>query len=1063
MSSGFHSDGGRHDPSRETTLVASATASEASNEPKNASSTRRYAELHCISNFTFLRGASHPGELIHEASHLGYSALALTDECSMAGVVRAHEAAKERKFKLIIGSEFRTSDDFKVVLLAPTQTAYAQICTLISLARKNATKGTYKLVRSQLEMGLDECLALWIPDAEPTVSQAAWVKRFFPERCWIAVELHRDGDDARRLEVLRNLGCTMGIPLVASGDVHMHVRERRALQDTVTAIRHGCTISQAGHKLLPNGERHLRRMEDLEQIYPVELLEESACIAQRCEFSLSSLKYRYPRELVPVGTTAAQHLRTLVEDGVRYRWPNGCSERVRAMIEKELTLIHELNYEHFFLTVHDIVKHARKLDILCQGRGSAANSVVCYALRVTEVSPDLINTLFERFLSKERNEPPDIDVDFEHERREEIIQYVYEKYGRSRAALAATVITYQTRSAVRDVGKALGLPLDIVNRMTKSHAYWDKWEVFQENLTKQGLRLESGIIKKLCLLVKELQHFPRHLSQHVGGFVISEAPVSTLVPMENAAMPERTIIQWDKNDLESLGLLKVDVLALGMLTALRKTFELVEATHGYPSQMDQIENDDSKTYEMIQAGDTIGVFQIESRAQMSMLPRLKPKNYYDLVIEIAIVRPGPIEGGMVHPYLKRRCLKPEEVEYPSESLRPILEKTLGVPIFQEQVMQIAVTAAGFTPGEADELRRAMGAWHRSGKMHFYKERLMRGMKERGYTDEFAAQIYKQIEGFGEYGFPESHSASFALLTYQSSWLKCHRPAAFFAGLINSQPMGFYQPAQLLEQAKRQGVAVFPVDVTVSNWDCTLEECERTNSYSIRLGMRLVRGLKKADAQKIIESRQCAAFRSIPDLAHRAKLNRRTMELLAMSGALRNLSAHRNAALWAVLGNEHSRDLMSGISGRERSIRLPVPSEWEEVLRDYKQMRLTTGRHPLELLRPRLRELGVSRRADLDDRRNGTIVRVSGLVTHLQHPQTSKGVIFGSLEDETGINNVIIWPAIFEQYRDRILQANLMLVTGQLQSQEGVLHIVVKHVENLTSWIRAIPRNSRDFH
>ena len=1038
---------------------------EESDERSSLDTTPAYAELHCLSNFTFLRGASHPGELIYEASNLGYTALALTDECSMAGVVRAYEAAKERNFKLIIGSEFRTSDGLHIVLLAPSQAAYAQICTLISTGRRDASKGSYKLTRAQFERDLDQCLALWIPNDDPTMSQAAWLKNHFPERCWIAVELHRGANDRQRLEQLGALGRALSIPLVASGDVHMHVRERRALQDTVTAIRHNCTIAQAGHKLFPNGERHLRSREILSELYSRELMEESVKIAERCQFSLSSLQYRYPHEIVPEELSASDHLRNLVEQGVRYRWPQGCSERVRAIIEKELALIKELKYEHFFLTVHDIVNRARELKILCQGRGSAANSVVCYALRITEVSPDLINTLFERFLSKERNEPPDIDVDFEHERREEIIQYVYDKYGRHRAALAATVITYQTRSAVRDVGKALGLPLDIVDRISKSHAYWDKWEVFQENLAKQGLQLDNELVRKLCLLVKDVQHFPRHLSQHVGGFVIAEEPISTLVPMENAAMPERTIIQWDKNDLESLGLLKVDVLALGMLTALRKSFDLVASSHGWPTQMDQIPSEDPETYEMIQQGDTVGVFQIESRAQMTMLPRLRPANYYDLVIEIAIVRPGPIEGGMVHPYLERRKMlraNPNAViEYPSEDLKPVLEKTLGVSIFQEQVMQIAMKAAGFSPGEADELRRAMGAWKRSGKMTAYKDKLLAGMKARGYTDEFAAQIYKQIEGFGEYGFPESHSASFALLTYQSSWLKCHRPAAFIAGLINSQPMGFYQPAQLLEQAKRQGVAILPVDVTISEWDCTLEPVDA--SFGIRLGMRLIRGLSKKEAERIIEARAVEPFKSIPDAAHRARLSRRSTRVIAMSGAFRELSKHRNVALWETLGVDHVPSLVAAAPGREAQPMLPKPNEWEEMLRDYQQMRLTTGRHPLALLRSRLDTLDVMRRKDLDAVKGGTIVRVCGLVTHLQHPQTSKGVIFGSLEDETGINNIIFWPGVFETFRHRILQANLMLVTGELQNQEGVLHVVASHVEDASAWARLIPRNSRDFH
>jgi error-prone DNA polymerase len=1041
---------------------------ERSNDTQRSSDhTSQYAELHCLSNFTFLRGASHPGELIYEACNLGYSALAITDECSMAGVVRAHEAAKERNFKLIIGSEFKTGDGLHIVLLAPSQAGYAQICSLITTGRRDASKGSYKLMRSQFESGLSECLALWIPSDDPTISQAAWLKHHFSDRCWITVELHRSVEDAQRLTRLRELGNALSIPLVAAGDVHMHVRERRALQDTVTAIRYGCTISQAGHKLFPNGERHLRSRAELSTLYPADLLQQTVAIAERCQFSLGSLQYRYPHEIVPEGSSAPAHLRKLVAEGVRYRWPNGCPTHIQERIEKELTLIHALQYEHFFLTVHDVVKFARSKDILCQGRGSAANSVVCYVLRITEVNPEQINTLFERFLSKERNEPPDIDVDFEHERREEVIQYVYDKYGRSRAALAATVISYQTRSAVRDVGKALGLPLDTINRITKSHAYWDKWEVFQENLTKQGLLLNNDIVEKLCTLVNEIKHFPRHLSQHVGGFVIAEEPISTLVPMENAAMPDRTIIQWDKNDLESLGLLKVDVLALGMLTALRKSFGLIASSKGSPTRMDQIPNDCPKTYEMIQAGDTVGVFQIESRAQMSMLPRLRPACYYDLVIEIAIVRPGPIEGGMVHPYLERRKLLRENpkavIEYPSEDLKPILEKTLGVSIFQEQVMQIAMKAAGFTPGEADELRRAMGAWKRSGKMHAYKDQLMHGMKDRGYNDEFSAQIYKQIEGFGEYGFPESHSASFALLTYVSSYLKCHFPAAFIAGLINSQPMGFYQPAQLLEQAKRQGVQILPVDVTISEWDCTLEPLATSDQFAIRLGMRVISGLRKADAERIVGLRAQTPFAAIADVTHRAKLSRRATRVLAMSGAFRSLSKHRNDALWTALGTDHVQSLIHGAPGREGQPLLPVPTEWEEVLRDYRQMRLTTGRHPLALLRLRLRAIGVSCRSDLNSIASGTIVRVSGLVTHLQHPQTSKGVIFGSLEDETGINNIIIWPGVFEAFRHKILRANLMLVTGELQNQDGVLHIVANHIEDMTSWIREVPRNSRDFH
>lgn len=1023
-----------------------------------------YAELHCLSNFTFLRGASHPGELVARAAALGYSALALTDECSVAGVVRAHDAAKEHQLKLIVGAEFRTLDDLHVVLLAPTHAAYAEMCALITRARLAADKGEYRLKRADFQSGLEHCLALWVPPAEPRASTAAWMRELFAERCWIAAALHRGANDAQRLALLRQLGAAHGLPLVAAGDAHMHAPERRALQDTLTAIRHRCTLAEAGHRLHPNGERHLRSYEQLLKIYPRELLDETLHIAQRCEFSLHELRYRYPRELVPQGLDASQHLRNLTQKGMKVRWPNGVPEKIRAVIEKELALIKQLQYEHFFLTVHEIVHWARgrPKPILCQGRGSAANSVVCYALQITEVDPINIAALFERFISAERNEPPDIDVDFEHERREEVIQHVFEKYGRERAALAATVITYRPKSAIRDVGKALGLDVDVIDRLAKAQAYWDNWETFRDSVAGQGLHLDADVIRRLCALVKELLNFPRHLSQHVGGFVIAQERVSELVPIENAAMPERRVIQWDKNDLESLGLLKVDVLALGMLTALQRTFDLLATAGTGPTCLEEIPREDPVTYDMICRADTIGVFQIESRAQMSMLPRLRPRNYYDLVVEIAIVRPGPIKGGMVHPYLKRRHLPQQEVSYPSEALRPVLEKTRGVPIFQEQVMQIAVVAAGFSPGEADELRRAMGAWQRSGKMNMYQQKLMDGMRAKGYSETFAEQIYRQIEGFGEYGFPESHSASFALLTYVSSWLKCHRPAAFFAGLINSQPMGFYQPAQLLEQAKRQRVRILPVDVTISEYQCTLESDAR-GDHAIRLGMRLVKGLREDEAQRIAATRAERAFASMAEVVQRAELSPRATRALAMCGALRSLTEHRNLAFWEALAAERARLPLVAAAIAEEAPGLPPPSEWEEILRDYSQLGLSTGRHPLALLRPKLRSLGVLRRRDLEAFDSGSRVCVSGLVTHLQHPQTANGVIFASLEDETGINNIIFWPDVFAAQRHSIIGTTLLVVLGELQNEEGVIHVVAQHVEDYSHWVRRLPRKSRDFH
>jgi error-prone DNA polymerase len=742
------------------------------------------------------------------------------------------------------------------------------------------------------------------------------------------------------------------------------------------------------------------------------------------------------------------------------RWPKGASQEIQNTIVAELTLIEELKYEHFFLTVYDIVCFARRERILCQGRGSAANSAVCYALGITEANPDQIKLLFGRFLSKERDEPPDIDVDFEHERREEVIQYVYNKYGRERAAIAATVITYRTRSALRDVGKALGLSLDTIDNLAKMQMYWDDWQAFRDNLVAQGMQLDGRVVQLLCALVNELRGFPRHLSQHVGGFVISDEPVSHLVPIENAAMPDRTIIQWDKNDLESLGLLKVDVLALGMLSAIRRSFDLLKSIDAGPTRMQDIPNDDTDTYDMICNADTVGVFQIESRAQMSMLPRLRPRNYYDLVIEVAIIRPGPIQGGMVHPFLQRRR-DPNSVVYPSPELKAVLEKTLGVPIFQEQVMQIAIVAAGFTAGEADQLRRSMAAWHRNGNMERFRSKLIDGMLARGYQPAFAEQIFKQMEGFGEYGFPESHSASFALLTYKSSWLKCHRPAAFFAALINSQPMGFYQPAQLLEAAKRQRVTILPVDVMASNWDCSLEVDDR-GIAAIRLGMRLVRSFREDEATRIVNARLMQAFTSVDDLTHRAALLNRAIKSLALAGALRSLTAHRHDAVWQALGIEKLPPLLAGHSAHEAELHLPVPSEREDIFTDYRHLGFSTGRHPLALIRPTLQRHRIRTRTEVGDIANGQRVKVCGLITHLQHPQTANGVVFASLEDETGIHNLIIWPDVFATFRYVLLQASLLVASGTLQNEQQVVHVVVDRVEDYSQWVHALPRNSRDF-
>ncbi|MDX1514816.1 MAG: error-prone DNA polymerase, partial [Gammaproteobacteria bacterium] len=800
-----------------------------------------YAELHCLSNFSFLRGASHPEELVLTAAKLGYAAVALTDECSLAGVVRAHEAARTGGIPLIIGAEFRLAEGFKLVLLATDRGSYARLSALITKGRRAADKGGYRLTLADLDRGLEGCLALLVPERRVGNSQPfIELAERFPGRAWIAFERHLGAGDAGMFHALEKLGRRAGVPLVSAGDVHMHVRDRQPLQDTLTAIRLGCPVTQAGFKLYPNAERRLRRRAELARLYPPALLEETLAVAERCRFSLDELRYEYPREIVPEGLTPSTYLRRLAEDGLRRRFPDGVPDRVRDLIERELALIAELRYEAYFLTVYDVVRFARDRDILCQGRGSAANSAVCYCLGITEVDPARMEMLFERFISRERNEPPDIDVDFEHERREEVIQYIYQKYGRERAALAATVITYQPRSAVRDVGKALGLDLAQVDRLAKTLAWWDGKRVLGERFAESGLDPSAPVMKKLAALVGTLVGFPRHLSQHTGGFVIARDALSDLVPVENAAMPERTVIQWDKDDLDTLGLLKVDVLGLGMLTAIRKSLELVGACHGKPVSMVEVPAEDPAVYEMIGHADTVGVFQIESRAQMAMLPRMRPACFYDLVIEVAIVRPGPIQGGMVHPYLRRRQgLEP--VSYPSEAVRGVLERTLGVPIFQEQAMQLAIVAAGFTPGEADQLRRAMAAWRRRGGLGPFEARLIDGMRERGYPEEFARQIFRQIEGFGDYGFPESHSASFALLVYVSAWLKRHHPAAFCCALLNSQPMGFYAPAQLVGDARRHGVEVRPVDVNASRWDCTLER-GAGGAPAVRLGFRMIKGL-----------------------------------------------------------------------------------------------------------------------------------------------------------------------------------------------------------------------------
>jgi error-prone DNA polymerase len=983
-----------------------------------------YAELHCLSNFSFLRGASHPEELVSRAQALGYKALALTDECSLAGAVRAHQQAKECGLPLILGTEILV-EGLKFVLLAADRRSYGAISSLITTGRRRSKKGRYSLSRKDIEeLSGSESLLLWIPGEDP--APGAWIAERFGGHAWIAAELHCGPNDRTRLQALKEIANTYGLPLTASGDVHMHVRSRRRLQDVLTAVRLGKPLAQCGQALFPNAERHLRLRMRLAQLYPPELLAETLAIAERCDFSLDCLKYEYPAELVPEGETPASWLRQLTEQGLRWRFPGGVPAKVAELAEHELRLIAELGYESFFLTVHDVVRYARGEGILCQGRGSAANSVVCYALGITEVDPARMNMLFERFVSRERNEPPDIDVDFEHQRREEVIQYVYRKYGRDRAALAATVICYRTKSALRDVGKALGLPLDEVDRIAKSFA-----------LAEDRLSESSPLFE----LAGTLRGFPRHLSQHVGGFVISRGPLGELVPIENAAMPERSVIQWDKDDLEALGLLKVDVLALGMLSAIRRALEFLKIP------IDQVPAEDPAVYRMIQKADTVGVFQIESRAQMSMLPRLRPQNFYDLVIEVAIVRPGPIQGGMVHPYLRRRRgLEP--VVYPSESVRRVLSRTLGVPIFQEQVMELAMVAAGFTPGEADRLRRSMAAWKRSGGLEPFEERLKSGMRRNGYSDEFADSIYRQILGFGEYGFPESHSASFALLVYVSSWIKCHHPAVFLAALLNSQPMGFYAPAQLVLDARRHGVEVRPPDVQLSAWDCTLED------GAVRLGLRMVGGLAEKEGRRIAAGRPYASVAEM-------NLDRKNLRSLAASDALRSLAGHRRLARWAAAGAARRAPL--DVPANERMPALQAPGEGEEIVADYASLGLTLGRHPLALLRERLGRKKLLKAEELKSRPHGAPARVAGLVTCRQRPDTAAGVIFVTLEDETGCMNIVVWRSLFERQRRELLGARLLGVAGVVERDGDVVHLVARRLVDYSALLGPLAAASRDFH
>lgn len=1055
-----------------------------------------YAELQCQSNFSFLQGASHPEELAARAAELGYAALAITDECSLAGVVRAHVEAKTQKLPLIIGATFRLragpeAAPLDLTLLAQTREGYGNLSELITLARTRAPKGEYRLAPEDFTAPppgyehlrhLPECLAILSPvygdDPDRMAQQARWLAATFPRRAWVGLTLlYRSRDDLHRAAV-DHAARAAELPVVALGQVQMHVRSRKPLHDTLTGIRTHQCVSQCGYALSGNAEQHLRTRMRLANLYPPEALAQTLVVARRCAFSLDELRYEYPDEIIPRGHTPATYLRQETLAGAARRFPGGTPAHVSEQIEKELALIADLQYEAYFLTVYDIVLFARNSGILCQGRGSAANSAVCYCLGITEVDPRRGNNLFERFISKERNEPPDIDVDFEHQRREEVIQYIYRKYGRQRAALTAVVISYRPRSVLRDTGRALGVDPGVIDAVARAHQWWDGKKEMLRTLGACGLDPESQVARQWAALAQTLMGFPRHLSQHPGGFVISRGKLSRLVPIENAAMADRSVVQWDKDDLDALNLLKVDVLALGMLSALRRTLELAGQRRGQPLRLQDIPEGDEPTYDMICEADTIGVFQIESRAQMTMLPRLRPREYYDLVVQVAIVRPGPIQGGMVHPYLRRRQGKEKE-SYPSDKVKGVLSRTMGVPIFQEQVMQIAVVAAGFSPGDADQLRRSMAAWRRKGGVDKYRVKLVGGLLAHNYTLEFAEALFRQIEGFGEYGFPESHAASFALLAYASSWLKRHEPEAFLAALLNSQPMGFYAPAQLVQDARRHGVRVLPVDVTVSGWDAALEPApadappRRPHPHApspdeirpaVRLGLSLIQGLHQDSARRIEAARAEAPFTSTGDLARRAALTRHDLNALAAGDALRTLAGHRRQASWEAAASVHSRDLLRDAAIHETEMpQLTAPTENQTVAADYRSVGLTLRRHPVELLRPQLAARNFQPASVLNGYPDKRVARACGIVTVRQRPQTSKGVIFVTLEDETGPVNVVVRPELIERQRRELLGATLLGVYGSWQNVDGVRHLIAQRLVDLSELLGGLSTPSRNFH
>jgi error-prone DNA polymerase len=1055
-----------------------------------------YAELQVVSNFSFLRGASHPEELIHRAAEAGLHALAITDINTLAGVVRAFCAAKELHMPLVVGcclhmqmppSPARhhaqvanaASPPISVLVYPMSLAGYANVCQLLTCGKRRTTKGKCLLTIDDLLQFSSQLLAIAVPPPVPTDAFAEVLARLRPafddDRLSLALSRTCGPYDAWRDRVIGQWSREMRIPMVAVNDVHYHLPHRQALQDVLTCIRLGTVRSQGGLHLAANAERHIKTPAEMQRLFAdmPQAVHRSVEIANRAlAFSLDQIKYQYPSELCPPGKTMMNHLVNLTWQGARQRYPQGVPQDVVLRLTHEFELIHDLNYAAYFLTVEDIVRFARSKGILCQGRGAAANSAVCYCLGITAVDPTRIDLLVERFISRQRNEPPDIDIDFEHQRRQEVIDYLYRKYGVDRVALTAEVITYRRRSALRDVGKALGFSLDAVDQLSGAADWWEKGVIDPRQLRELGLNPADPTMQELIALAKEIQGFPRHLSQHVGGFIITAGPLHHCVPVENTAMPGRTIIEWDKDDIDAMGILKVDILALGMLSAIRRAIDLVNQgriADGKDGtlQLHTIPPEDPAVYDMLCRADSIGVFQVESRAQMTMLPRLKPRCYYDLVIEVAIVRPGPIVGDMVHPYLRRRNGE-EPVDYPDEKIRKVLERTLGVPLFQEQAMALVMAAAGFTPDEADQLRRAMAAWKRKGHlMEKFEKKITVGMTARGYSPSYAQAVFNQIRGFGEYGFPESHAASFALLVYVSAWLKCHHPAAFCAALLNSQPMGFYHPAQLLRDAAAHGVSIQPVDINKSQWESTIEYPHG----ALRLGMSMVHGASRAECEKIIDSvRRHGPFSSPAALWRMTPgIRRATLQSLASADAFNSMGLDRQAAIWAI---KNLRDVPMPLFAdhprpSDHSF-LPPLSADQLVLHDYAATGFSLKAHPMSFFRSQLDQRGVIPNADIQNQvqfPHGSRVALAGLVLVRQRPATAKGIIFMTIEDETGVANLVIKPPIYEKFRRALRFASALVIKGKVERRDVVVHILVYKAWSLPKLFThaQINSQSRDFH